>query len=464
MASDRDNPTTVRLARALETGQPRRSLRIFGQGIFATYPLPSTGTVSIGRSADCDVVVNDRSISRQHAVLRVGAELSVEDAGSANGTRIGARDLVAGQPARLQPGEIVQLGALFAAVELVHASGPAAGTRTDAGAAGLDDGDVVVLDEAMQAVHRALERVASGTINVLLTGETGVGKEVLAELVHRRSPRAAQPFLRLNCATLSEAIVESELFGHEKGAFTGALHAKPGLFESADGGTVFLDEIGELPLELQAKLLRVIEDRHVWRVGALKPRPIDVRFISATNRVLEHEIANGRFRQDLYFRLNGMVVKVPPLRERRREIASLAQLFVRKTSAALGVGECPRLTSETLALFEQYAWPGNVRELRNAIERAVLLSGELEIRPEHLPFGPTTELPALSSRRDDPERTDRHPPVALHDQIDELERQGILDALAACGGNQSAAARRLGISRSTLIARLDRYGVPRPRK
>src|SRR6185503_6105666 len=182
-------------------------------------------------------------------------------------------------------------------------------------------------DEGMPQLHRLVERIARGTINVLILGETGAGKEVLAERVQRLSPRARWPFLRLNCAALSETLLESELFGHERGAFTGAVTAKPGLLETAEGGTVFLDEAGELPMSIQVKLLRVIEERQVLRVGGLKPRPIDVRFIAATNRDLEVEVARGAFRQDLFFRLNGVTLVVPPLRDRVSEIEALARLF-----------------------------------------------------------------------------------------------------------------------------------------
>jgi transcriptional regulator of acetoin/glycerol metabolism len=197
-------------------------------------------------------------------------------------------------------------------------------------------GGPVSVDPVIKQLDKLVDRLAAGTINVLLLGETGAGKEVFAEKIHRRSPRADKPFLRLNCAALSEQLLESELFGYEKGAFTGAVAAKPGLLETADGGTVFLDELADLPATLQAKLLRVLEDRAVLRVGALKPRAVDVRFVSATNRDLEIEMNRGAFRKDLYFRLGAATLMIPPLRERPSEIAPLAQRFVAQFAKQLG--------------------------------------------------------------------------------------------------------------------------------
>lgn len=348
-----------------------------------------------------------------------------------------------------------------ATVELAIASYPGDGTSADAlissanAALRKESGAelFIVEDAAMQDLHRVIERVAQGTISVLFLGETGVGKEVVASALHRASPRKSAPFLRLNCAALSETLVDSELFGHEKGAFTGADRAKVGLLEAATGGTVFLDEVGELPLPTQAKLLRALEQREVLRVGALTARKIDVRFVSATNRDLEQEIAKGKFRRDLYYRLNGVTLRVPPLRERKREIEPLARAFVERVSAEMG-RPAPSLTTPALDLLRSYSWPGNIRELKNAVERAVLLAEDDQLEPIHLPIEKliTTwpkDQEEILSELDDEERADR---------------ARIVDALEQCAGNQTRAAEILGISRQTLSKRLALYDIRRPRK
>jgi DNA-binding NtrC family response regulator len=329
----------------------------------------------------------------------------------------------------------------------------------------------MVHDPIMERVYKLAERAAAGTINVLIVGETGVGKEVLAERVHRASQRTDKPFVCLNCASLSEHLLESELFGHERGAFTGASEAKPGLLETAPGGTVFLDEIGEMPLLLQAKVLRVLETRLVTRVGGLKPKPIDVRFVAATNRNLEEEVAAGRFRRDLYFRLNGMTLHIPPLRARRGEIAPLANIFLEQYSTPLG-RPAPLLSAEAKEMLETYVWPGNVRELRNMMERAVLLATGNEILPEHLMLDTMSASASVApdyswaapGSRPTPGPMSAVADGALGGGGDDAERERILRVLAECGGNQSRAAKVLGIARSTLVLRLNSYQVPRPRK
>ena len=329
---------------------------------------------------------------------------------------------------------------------------------------------IVVADPAMERIHRLIRRVAPGQISVLILGETGVGKEIAAEMVHELSPRAGRPFLRLNCGGFTESLLESELFGHEKGSFTGAVAQKQGLLESADGGTVFLDEVGELPASLQVKLLRVLEDRQVTRVGALRGRQIDVRFVAATNRDLEEEVARGAFREDLYYRISGISIVIPPLRERVGEIAGLARLFAAQAARQSGWGE-PELTSGALAAMAAYSWPGNIRELRNIIERAVLLAGGGAIGEEHLPIEKLTSRTVPRRTRSDslgPAGPAPEPPgsarASLRDEVDDLERRRILATLESCAGNQTRAARMLGISRGTLAARLEQFGIPRPRK
>jgi two-component system, NtrC family, response regulator AtoC len=307
----------------------------------------------------------------------------------------------------------------------------------------------------MQGVLALAERVAVGDISVLIVGETGVGKEVLADHLHAWSPRSARALVKLNCAAMPEQLLESELFGHEKGAFTGAATAKPGLLEQADGGSVFLDEIGELPLAIQAKLLRVLEQREFLRVGGLKPRAIDVRFLAATHRDLEAAIVAGRFREDLYFRVAGMTLQIPPLRERPDEILSLAERFAQRAAAALA-RPTPAISPAARALLRGYRWPGNVRELRNVIERATLLcDGTIEVGqlPDDRMSRPAVAAPAEPSGLGE-----------VRVQADALERQAIESALARAGGNQTAAARELGISRRTLTNKLNQHGFDRPRK
>ena len=392
---------------------------------------------------------------------------------------------------------------------------------------------VIVQDPAMQRLYRMAERIADSTISVLLLGETGVGKEVLAETLHRLSSRANKPFVRLNCAALTESLLESELFGHERGAFTGAVQAKQGLLESADGGTVFLDEVGELAVSTQVKLLRVLEARQVMRVGSVKSKPIDVRFIAATNRDLEHEVQMGSFREDLFFRLNGIPLVIPPLRERVTEIEPLARALIAPACRRANRPDVD-IAPEALELLKTYSWPGNIRELRNVIERALLLCGRGPIALEHLPIekmgatlpvraarssmppagsasppttGPgsgwpsasatwppqSTTWPSSSSSSPTP-RTDPRalrgtptnpaglsprsfgpeadtgselplpPSAGLRSGVEQVERDLILRALEQCAGNQTQAAKLLGVSRRTLVSRLEQYELPRPRK
>ncbi len=340
---------------------------------------------------------------------------------------------------------------------------------------------------ALANLDPLVRRVAPTNINVLILGETGVGKEVLARRIHELSPRAGRPMLAVNCASLSETLLESELFGHERGAFTGAVQSKPGLLEVAQGGSVLLDEVGEMPPAIQAKLLRVVEQRNVTRVGGLKARSIDVRFMAATHRDLENEILRGRFREDLFYRLNGISIVVPPLRERVDEIRVLAESFLTQFASQAGRAP-PRLSNEAEELLQRYAWPGNVRELRNVMERAVMLSGGDRIDLSHLPQDrlgrtlsheriseppppPPHEVQSASftlrpgaysfapSALEDEEPTDKVPEV-----MDDDERARVIRALERCAGNQTHAARMLGVSRRTLITRIERYNLPRPRK
>ena len=293
-----------------------------------------------------------------------------------------------------------------------------------------------------------VDRVACSRLSVLIIGESGAGKEVLARRLHERSPRAAGPLVAVNAAAVCESLLESELFGYERGAFTGAVNAKAGLIESADGGTLFLDEVAELSLSAQAKLLRVLETKIVTRVGGVRPRLIDVRFVAATNQDLSAAIAAGKFREDLWFRLNGIELSVAPLRERRTEILPAARQFLSEQALRDQLPTTIITEAAERALLD-HDWPGNFRELRNVVERAAVICNERRIEPADL---------LLTAR---PNVDDLDAPAS--DAPIEKERQQIIAALSTVAGNQTRAARMLGMSRRTLITRLEFLGIARPR-
>jgi len=568
-------------------------------GVF-TRPLPKKGEISLGRSPNCDIHVDDGKVSRVHAKLRIRQRFELVDLGSRNGTLVGNRRLEPNVYTSVDIGDMITLGSTVLILQTTPADAPpirlwsqstfeervederrrAESTRSsfaivqvkydmrtlvDPGVATTARGDISrdavqlerlertlrellrptdvvssrdgafevllpstspetadalgaqlsarlkkllapfvvgvacyprdghnreslerqaevlrprVTDEppakldrgVMKTLAPMIEKVAAGAINVLILGETGVGKEVMARTIHERSPRRSGPMLALNCAAFSEQLLESELFGYEKGAFTGATQTKQGLLEAAGGGTVFLDEVGEMPLGLQAKLLRVLEQREVMRVGALKTRPIDVRFIFATNRDLHVEIAAGRFRSDLFFRINGISLTIPPLRDRVDEIEPLARMFVAQ-AAEQSRRPTPPIAPPVLELLRRYRWPGNIRELRNVMERAVLLCHDA-IHLEHIPsaqMGPIVPLGSVRPRP--PDLDDEHTVALPHARLvddgldtDGDERRRIIAALEQCAGNQTKAAKLLGISRRTLVTRLEEYALPRPRK
>jgi two-component system, NtrC family, response regulator AtoC len=452
-------------------------LVVFSREEVRAIDLPSAGELTIGRDEASAVRIDDPSVSRQHALLRASqTTLEIEDLGGANGTflrhaehrgsgdetlHVEVRQLL-GRKASLAVGDCLLFGTAFA---VVRHSAELEVPRLDAASlhgSGAPTG-AVLRDPAMQKLYVEAARVARANINVLILGETGVGKEVLARAIHAHSPRAKGPFMGINCAALTESLIESELFGSEKGAFTGAL-ARAGLFEAAGGGTVFLDEIGELPLATQAKLLRVLEERTVTRLGSTRGRPIDVRFVAATNRDIESDSRQGRLRPDLYFRINGVSLLIPPLRERPLDIEALATSFLAAACRDLGRALPLTLSSATLDLFRSYRWPGNVRELRNAVERAAVMSNETTIVPENLPPALRAAIDAPAEQpASPPPKVAPGPPANLPAEMKAFENSRILEALEHCNGNQTEAARRLGIPRRTLVSRLTELGLTRRR-
>ena len=422
---------TTRRDAAAEAGRPSMLL-VIGEGQMSTHPL-TKDRIIIGRGEDCDVAIQHPSLSRRHAELRLGPPLTVRDLDSTNGTRIARREHRGGDPVELSTRETFAIGP-FAFVLLAE-RGPVATGRVGADGLRVDD-------PTYAGVPPLVREVAASSANVLVLGDTGVGKELLAATIHRWSGRKG-PYLRLNCTTLSESLLESELFGHEKGSFTGATAAKPGLLEAARGGTVFLDEIGDLPSNLQPKLLRAVEAGEVMRVGGVTPIPIDVRYVAATNRDLVGDVAAGKFRADLYYRLDGVSLRIPPLRERASMIGPLALGFL---SAKGGVG-----TPELIERLEAHPWPGNVRELKAVVERGIILARGRAVTPEHVVLA-TAPAPVAAS------------PAAIELTPQEMEdRDRIVGALDACGGNQTRAAKYLGVSRATLTSKLTRYRIRRPR-
>ena len=304
--------------------------------------------------------------------------------------------------------------------------------------------DIIGEAPAMQDVFRIIGRLSRSSISVLINGESGTGKELVAHALHRHSPRAKSPFIALNMAAIPKDLIESELFGHEKGAFTGANTVRQGRFEQADGGTLFLDEIGDISPLMQVRLLRAIQEREVQRVGSNQTLSVDVRLIAATHRNLAEEVSAGRFRQDLYYRLNVVTIDMPPLRQRREDIPQLAQHFL-KRYAERNRKTVQGFTPQAMDLLIHYDWPGNIRELENAVERAVVLLTGDYISERELPLA-IAGAPLPVTGNDE----------ALIQPLVEVEKEVILSALEKTGGNKTEAARQLGITRKTLLAKLSR--------
>jgi len=323
-----------------------------------------------------------------------------------------------------------------------------------------DFGQIIGEAPALREVLQKVEQVAPTHSTVLLRGETGTGKELVAHAIHINSPREAKPFVRVNCAALAAGVLESELFGHEKGAFTGAVARRPGRFELADGGTLFLDECGDLPLDVQVKLLRVLQEREFERVGGTETIRVDVRVISATHRDLEQQIADGKFREDLYYRLNVFPVTLPPLRDRLEDLARLVDHFVHKFNRTTGK-QVRGFDPSAIAALQQYSWPGNVRELENVVERALIVARAQEVTASDLDFGRRgpPAMAAAGGAAPLPMVAASSAGKPLQARLQEQEKSEIVAAIERNQGNIAGAARALGINRSTLYYRLRKHGL-----
>ncbi|HEY6078696.1 MAG TPA: sigma-54 dependent transcriptional regulator [Polyangiaceae bacterium] len=409
-------------------------------------PFPAiVSDLSMPDGSGLDVLAAAKSRSPSTQVIMVTAHSTIENALSA--MRSGAYDFVA------KPFDAAELAALVAKAIEKHAI-VVENERLKAQISRIASAEVLGKSPAMRKVLDLATRIAPAKTTVLLTGESGTGKERLARLIHDRSDRSAGPFLVVNCGALPEALMESELFGHEKGAFTGASTKHLGLFREASGGTVLLDEVGELPLSLQVKLLRVLQERSVRPVGATQEVPVDVRVLAATNRDVEADVAGGKFRQDLYYRLNVIRLTLPALRERKEDVPLLAERFIQRFAAEMGK-EVVGFTPDGLRVLTAYAFPGNVRELENVIERAVALSGSRVIGlgdlPESISGHASAPAPNLLSL-----------PAAglnLDDVLGEAERRLLLEALERSGGVRKRAAELLGITFRSLRYRLQKLGL-----
>src|SRR4051812_37791333 len=445
MSSFDDLARTVSIERATSLALRRGSLQVLsGPDAGRTFDIEDRARV--GARPLADIVLADTRVSGLHCELTVGSDaIRVRDLGSKNGTFVGTVRILDARP---PPGAVATVGETR--LQLTPA-----GTR----AVPLHDADdfhgLIGQSAAIRALTARLAALSGADTTVLVQGETGTGKERVAEALHLAGRRAPKPLVVVDCGAMPATMIESELFGHERGAFTGAVASVPGAFERAHGGTLFLDEIGELPLELQPKLLRALESRVVRRLGGAKTIAVDVRVVSATNRDLMLEVAAGRFREDLYYRLAVVTLTVPPLRERPEDIPLLAVRFL----GDLGVDPARLITRESLEALMRHGWPGNVRELRNTLERAVALSEPLAVGSGAPPGA--ASAPSAPVDLTQPLRVDLSQPLRVGRQrvIDAWEREYVTRLLDECGGNVSEASRRAGLERMSMYRLLHRLGL-----
>jgi DNA-binding NtrC family response regulator len=391
--------------------------------------------VRIGSAPNNDVTISDSSVSRYHCELRHTEEgFLLRDLGSTNGTVVSGLRV---REAVLQDEVMMQLGR--STVRFI----PGQEERQTDPSKDVRFGRLVGRSPVMREIFGVLEKVAATDLTVTIQGETGTGKDLVAQAIHEASPRKAGPCVVFDAGAVASNLIESELFGHEKGAFTGATEQRQGAFEQADGGTLFIDEIGELALELQPKLLRALEQREVQRVGGSKRIPIDVRVVCATNRALVDEVKKGRFRDDLYFRISVVVLPLPPLRERREDIELIVQTNLAERQPKMSA------SPDAISVLQNYDWPGNVRELKNVLDTATALCSDPVLHAKDLIFAHERDI---GSKREQG--------MSLAGKtLESIERAAIAQTLAHCGGNRSAAARALGIAPSTLYLKLKKYGI-----
>jgi transcriptional regulator with PAS, ATPase and Fis domain len=401
----------------------------------------------LGSAEGCAVQIDDPHVSRRHAEIRRTSDgIVLRDLGSRNGTQVGR---ITVKEAVLTSGAEIRIGTTNIRFEMGGEMGRLARLAhepvrdEELAQVSTRFGPAIGASAPMRRVFALLGRLAPTELTITLIGETGTGKDVLAHAVHAASPRAAQPFVIFDCGAVASGLIESELFGHEKGSFTGAVAERQGAFERAQGGTLFLDEIGELNLELQPKLLRVLERRRVRRVGGGTDLPIDVRIVAATNRDLEERVRDGNFRQDLFFRLSVAVLHVPPLRDRRQDIPALAEHLLVESGKSL------RISPATMDVLVSHEWPGNVRELRNVLAAAAAMADGPLLEPRHLLF--------FRGQRRRPATTDSMPLAGQ--SLEAVEKAAIEQTLRHCDGNKTRAAKALGIAASTLYEKIKKYGL-----
>jgi len=393
-----------------------------------------SGVIKVGRSGRGDLVLSDKNVSSLHLEIEKSKHgLHVRDMGSTNGTRVDGQSI---QSLELELGAEIQIGRSTLKVFLEEERSPLRPPSL---------GRLVGRSSEMTAVYSLIRKGSSGDVTVMVQGETGCGKELVAQEIHRLSARAKGPFVTVDCSAIPKELIESELFGHEKGSFTGAFAQRKGAFELADGGTVFLDEVGELPLDMQPKLLRVLEEKHFKRIGGSHLIRSDFRVIAATNRWLDQEVLAGKFRQDLYFRLYVLPIILPPLRERREDIPLLVEHFLK--------GQSVHIPPSVLETLVSHPWPGNVRELRNVMERGLVMMEDKTLRAEDLLFLSGAEAggrPMFWKAAED---------QSAPQTLEEVEKQVISRTLKACGGDKKAVSKTLGIALSTLYEKIRRYGL-----